>query len=111
MAIGITARRRSRCFLLHGAGWNARFVALCPNTMNAWIETSGGDKIGLEGNCYFGRSSVNTVRLQSPGASRRHALIHSQQSDLGTEYWLADLGSTNGTAPSRRGQPLTFVVE
>lgn len=70
--------------------------------MNAWIETPDGAKIALETNCYFGRSHVNTVQLQSPGASRRHALIHSQQSESGTEYWLADLGSTNGTLRNSR---------
>jgi adenylate cyclase len=70
--------------------------------MNAWIETPDGARIALETNCYFGRSHVNTVQLHSPGASRRHALIHSQQSDSGMEYWLADLGSTNGTLCNSR---------
>jgi adenylate cyclase len=70
--------------------------------MNAWIETLDGARIALETNCYFGRSHVNTVQLHSPGASRRHALIHSQQSDSGMEYWLADLGSTNGTLCNSR---------
>jgi class 3 adenylate cyclase len=37
------------------------------------------------------------VRLISSSASRRHAHIHAQQSDNRIEYWLADLGSTNGT--------------
>ena len=70
--------------------------------MNAWIEIPDGARIALEANCYFGRSHVNTVQLQSPGASRRHALIHGQQSESGTEYWLADLGSTNGTLCNSR---------
>jgi hypothetical protein len=65
--------------------------------MNAWIETPDGNKIVVEANCYFGRSQNNTVHLQAPGASRRHAHIHAQQADTRTEYWLADLGSTNGT--------------
>lgn len=70
--------------------------------MNAWIESPDGSQIALEANCYFGRAHVNTVQLQSPGASRRHALIHSQQAESGTEYWLADLGSTNGTLCNAR---------
>jgi adenylate cyclase len=70
--------------------------------MNAWIETPAGARIALEINCYFGRSHINTVQLQSPGASRRHAIIHSQQSESGTEFWLADLGSTNGTLCNSR---------
>jgi adenylate cyclase len=65
--------------------------------MNAWIETSDGKIIVVETNCYLGRSQANTVRLQAPGASRRHAHIHAQEADGRTEFWLADLGSTNGT--------------
>jgi adenylate cyclase len=65
--------------------------------MNAWIETSAGDRIPVESNCHFGRLPSNEVRLVSPGASRHHAHIHAQRSDQHVEYWLADLGSTNGT--------------
>lgn len=65
--------------------------------MNAWIETPDGRRIAIEANCYFGRAQTNTVRLETLGASRRHAHIHAQQADHRTEYWLADLGSTNGT--------------
>jgi adenylate cyclase len=70
--------------------------------MNAFIETPDGSRIALESNCYFGRSHVNTVQLQAPGASRRHALIHGQHAESGTEYWLADLGSANGTLCNSR---------
>jgi len=65
--------------------------------MNAWIETSDGSQIPVESNCYFGRLSTSEVRLASPGASRRHAHIHAQHAENHVEYWLADLGSTNGT--------------
>ena len=65
--------------------------------MNAWIETPDGRQIAVESNCHFGRSPANEVRLVSTSASRRHAHIHAQQSDAHLEYWLADLGSTNGT--------------
>jgi class 3 adenylate cyclase len=65
--------------------------------MNAWIETPAGKQIAIEANCYFGRAQSNTVRLEAMGASRRHAHIHAQQSEDRTEFWLADLGSTNGT--------------
>jgi class 3 adenylate cyclase len=65
--------------------------------MNAWIETADGNRIAVESNCHFGRAAINEVRLNSPGASRRHAHIHAQQADNHVEYWLADLGSTNGT--------------
>jgi adenylate cyclase len=65
--------------------------------MNAWVETPNGDRVAIETNCYFGRSQANTVLLHSPGASRRHAHIHAQQAENGLEYWIADLGSSNGT--------------
>ena len=65
--------------------------------MNAWIELPDGSRIAVESNCHFGRTSSNEVRLSSPGASRRHAHIHAQMADHRLEYWLADLGSTNGT--------------
>lgn len=65
--------------------------------MKAWIETPDGKKIPVEANCFFGRSQNSTVLLNSGGASRRHAHIHAQQADRRLEYWLADLGSTNGT--------------
>jgi class 3 adenylate cyclase len=65
--------------------------------MNAWIEIPDGSRIPVESNCHFGRIAANEVRLVSLGASRRHAHIHAQQADHHVEYWLADLGSTNGT--------------
>ena len=65
--------------------------------MKAWLEIPEGGQIEVKANCYFGRSHSNTVHLQSSGASRRHAHIHAQDAENGTEYWLADLGSTNGT--------------
>ena len=74
--------------------------------MSAWIEKNDGSRITVEANCYFGRSNANTVHLQSPGASRRHAHIHTQQAEGGLEYWIADLGSTNGTL--RNGKRLTI---
>jgi class 3 adenylate cyclase len=65
--------------------------------MKAWIETSDARRIDVASNCSFGRSPTNTVQLASLGASRRHAHIHAQNADSRLEYWLADLGSTNGT--------------
>ena len=74
--------------------------------MSAWIEKGDGSRVAVEANCYFGRAHANTVLLQSPGASRRHAHIHTQQAESGTEYWIADLGSTNGTI--RNGKRVTL---
>lgn len=65
--------------------------------MRAWLEKKDESRVAFETNCYLGRSHASTVHLQSAGASRRHAHIHAQESDTGTEFWIADLGSTNGT--------------
>lgn len=74
--------------------------------MKAWIETSGGDRIEITSNCYLGRAGSNSIRLQSIAASRRHAHIHAQEDERGVEYWIADLGSTNGTL--RNGKRITI---
>ena len=58
----------------------------------AWLETAGSDRIPVSGVCTFGRTSGNTVTLDTPKASRRHAMIHEQDH----EFWIVDLGSTNG---------------
>lgn len=61
---------------------------------NAWLESDGGERISLHGICTFGRVQGNTVVLPTPKVSRRHAMIHEQDK----EFWLVDLGSTNGIA-------------
>jgi adenylate cyclase len=65
-----------------------------PSDCDAWLESSLGPAVGLKGNCALGRSSDNNVVIPSERASRRHAVIHAQE---GGEFWLADLGSSNGT--------------
>jgi class 3 adenylate cyclase len=65
----------------------------------AWLEALDWEKIPLRGNCSLGRSPRNSVVLESPKASRRHAIINLQ--DVG-EFWLIDLGSSNGTFLNKR---------
>lgn len=65
----------------------------------AWLESPGRDKIVIGGNCALGRSPSNTVVLESPKVSRRHAIINLQ--NVG-EFWLIDLGSSNGTFLNKR---------
>lgn len=48
----------------------------------------------IQGNASVGRALGNTLVLNDPRVSRRHAVIHSQG---GSEFWLVDLGSSNGT--------------
>src|SRR2546423_1793826 len=65
----------------------------------AWLESAGMEKIPLRGNCSLGRSPKSAVVLESPKASRRHAIINLQ--NVG-EFWLIDLGSSNGTFLNKR---------
>ncbi len=60
--------------------------------MQAWLETASGVRLALGGVCSIGRSSKNTLVMENPEVSRRHALIQPQAG----EYWLVDLGSSNG---------------
>jgi adenylate cyclase len=64
----------------------------------AWLEASG-DKFPICGNCSLGRSPKNVIVLDSPKISRRHAIINVQ--NVG-EFWLIDLGSSNGTFLNKR---------
>src|SRR6266404_1130877 len=74
------------------------------NPEGAWLET-GWSKFPLHGGCSIGRSPKNAVVLDSPKVSRRHAIINVQ--NVG-EFWLIDLGSSNGTLLNKRRihQPL-----
>src|SRR5436305_5812881 len=65
----------------------------------AWLESPGREKVPIRGNCSIGRSPKSAVVLDSPKASRRHAIINLQ--NVG-EFWLIDLGSSNGTFLNKR---------
>jgi adenylate cyclase len=65
----------------------------------AWLETPGRDTIQLQGSLSIGRSGKNQIVLDSPNVSRRHTLINAQ--NMG-EFWLIDLGSSNGTFLNKR---------
>jgi adenylate cyclase len=70
----------------------------------AWLETERAKRILVTGLCTFGRVPGNTVVLNTPKASRRHAMIHEQDG----EFWIVDLGSTNGVQVN--GERLTHPV-
>jgi adenylate cyclase len=65
----------------------------------AWLESPGRERVPLRGNCSIGRSDKNSIVLDSPKASRRHCIINLQ--NVG-EFWLIDLGSSNGTFLNKR---------
>jgi class 3 adenylate cyclase len=65
----------------------------------AWLESQGRERIVIRGNCSLGRSPKSAVVLDSPKVSRRHAIINLQ--NVG-EFWLIDLGSSNGTFLNKR---------
>jgi len=70
-----------------------------PPEEDAWLEAADGTRHLIKGSCSLGRAGANTIVLESPKASRRHALIHLQ--NIG-ELWLIDFGSRNGTFLNRR---------
>jgi len=65
-----------------------------PPEEGAWLETADGKRYPICGSCSLGRTAANTILLESPKVSRRHALIHLQ--NIG-ELWLIDFGSSKGT--------------
>ena len=63
------------------------------------MEAADGTRHPIRGSCSLGRTAANTIVLESPKVSRRHALIHLQ--NVG-ELWLIDFGSSNGTFLNKR---------
>src|SRR6476620_11796832 len=70
-----------------------------PPEEGAWLEAADGTRHLIKGSCSLGRAGANTIVLESPKVSRRHALIHLQ--NIG-ELWLIDFASRNGTFLNRR---------
>jgi adenylate cyclase len=70
-----------------------------PPEEGAWLEGADGTRHPIRGSCSLGRTAANTIVLESPKVSRRHALIHLQ--NIG-ELWLIDFGSSNGTFLNKR---------
>ena len=70
-----------------------------PLEEGAWLEATDVTHHSIRGSCSLGRTAANTIVLDSPKVSRRHALIHLQ--NIG-ELWLIDFGSSNGTFLNKR---------
>ncbi len=77
--------------------------------MKAWLETKDGSRIHLHGACLIGRSSTCRIVLADTHISRRHTLVQQQNDD---EFWVVDLGSSNGTRLNGRrlAQPCRLKV-
>ncbi len=61
---------------------------------DAYLEHADKTRTRLHRPVSLGRSSACEVALNDTECSRRHALINPQ---AGGEFWIVDLGSTNGT--------------
>ena len=66
---------------------------------SAWLDLPGGERVILKGTCSIGRSPSNLLALPHDKVSRRHAIVHAQENN---EFWLVDLGSSNGTCLNGR---------
>jgi len=83
--------------------------------MGAWLKRTDDRDISLGSVCSLGRDVANDVPLSDDRASRRHAIINRQGIE---EYWLVDVGSTNGiklngrrlTRPTRLKAGDNFVI-
>lgn len=72
----------------------ATAAASVPSPAQAWLELPGGGRYEVHSACSLGRSSSNQIPLKDERISRCHALINARTD---TEFWLSDLGSSNGT--------------
>ncbi|MBM3823411.1 MAG: FHA domain-containing protein [Verrucomicrobia bacterium] len=72
---------------------------------DALLVRENGERIALRSLCNIGRAPSNELVLQSERVSRRHAQIQMQP---GGEFWLVDLGSSNGTLLN--GRPVTSPI-
>src|ERR1700694_3583835 len=70
-----------------------------PDEEGAWLEATDGKRLPIQGNLSIGRSPKNLLVLDSQKISRRHAIVNVQ--NVG-EFWLIDLGSSNGTFLNKR---------
>jgi adenylate cyclase len=59
-----------------------------------WLESADGVRTAILGACVIGRMNSNQIVLPDRKVSRRHSIIHAHRE---REFWLIDLGSSNGT--------------
>jgi hypothetical protein len=64
------------------------------NKPDAALVKPDGERVPIRGSCTIGRAPTNDIVLLGDRVSRRHTQIQAQQQN---EFWLVDLGSSNGT--------------
>lgn len=64
------------------------------NDSGARLTRANGETITFVESCMIGRSSRSGLMLQDSRVSRSHAIIHQQGEG---DFWVLDLGSSNGT--------------
>ena len=60
----------------------------------AWLEAVNGLRTPIQATCFIGRGGTNDIVLNDDRVSRRHAMVQAYGPG---EFWLIDLGSSNGT--------------
>lgn len=60
----------------------------------AWLEAADGHPVPVRATCVLGRAAECDVVISDPRISRHHSMIQRQGE---AEYWLVDMGSSNGT--------------
>ena len=77
----------------------------------AELHVHGGERVPVElPGAVIGRASDADVRVDDPGASRRHAEIRIVWDGDRYDFWLVDLHSTNGTVVDGRRTPEAKLV-
>jgi pSer/pThr/pTyr-binding forkhead associated (FHA) protein len=72
--------------------------ATAPPEKKAVLVLGDGTKVAVKpGVLSIGRSAESSVPLNDTNVSRRHAEIHSRGEGARIEWFLSDVGSTNGT--------------
>ena len=75
-------------------GSNIALVASTESSAKAWLKSADGSRTEIHGNCTIGRVAANDLVLRDENVSRRHVMINEREPG---EFWIMDLGSSNGT--------------
>lgn len=65
----------------------------------SWLDLPDGTRFDLKGTTFVGRAPENGLVLDHPLISRKHVLLQAQGDG---EFWLVDLGSSNGSYLNER---------